>query len=56
MKTIFDKVDPRYIDCATGVCEHTNHAPNLMYMAILTGALLFVLTRNLLKLRDHLFS
>lgn len=28
MKTIFDKVDPKYIDCAAGTCEHVSHAMN----------------------------
>ena len=35
MKTIFDKVDPKYIDCAAGTCEHVSHAMNLlMYITV----------------------
>lgn len=28
MKTIFDKIDPKYIECSTGACDHANHAGN----------------------------
>ena len=28
MKTIFDKVDPTYLECSTGVCEHVSHQHN----------------------------
>ena len=35
MKTIFDKIDPAYIDCASGLCEHTSHQFNLVYLLIL---------------------
>ena len=37
MKTIFDKVDPKYLDhasagveCATGTCGHVSHSYNLI--------------------------
>lgn len=30
MKTIFDKIDPKYLECTTGTCEHTSHAGNIM--------------------------
>ena len=30
MKTIFDKIDPSYIECATGTCEHTVHNTNIV--------------------------
>jgi hypothetical protein len=30
MKTIFDKVDPKYIDCASGACEHAGHQYNMV--------------------------
>jgi hypothetical protein len=33
MKTIFDKVDPKYLECATGVCEHSSHSYNLLTLA-----------------------
>jgi len=34
MKTIFDKIDTKYIDCTTGACEHISHAYNASYIAI----------------------
>ena len=48
MKTIFDKVDPVYLDhaargveCATGACEHTSHqfsgAIFLLLFAVVTA-------------------
>lgn len=42
MKTIFDKVNPKYIDCATGICEHTSHTFNTGYIAIAVVLLLAV--------------
>lgn len=38
MKTIFDKVDPKYMECATGVCEHAAHGsvlPSYIVAAVL---------------------
>ena len=29
MKTIFDKIDPKYVECSTGVCEHAAHNHNI---------------------------
>ncbi len=28
MKSIFDKIDPKYLECYTGHCEHVIHAGN----------------------------
>ena len=28
MKTILDKVDPKYLECSTGACEHASHQFN----------------------------
>lgn len=39
MKTIFDKIDPKYIECTTGVCEHTVHTTNV-YMWIVVAILI----------------
>lgn len=25
MKTILDKIDPKYIECSVGTCEHVSH-------------------------------
>ena len=32
MKTILNKVDPKYLDCVSGLCEHTSHQFNLFYL------------------------
>ena len=42
MKTIFDKIDPKYIECTTGVCEHTSHQMNAATITILVASILFV--------------
>ena len=34
MKTIFDKIDPKYLECTTGACEHVGHTMNGLYIAI----------------------
>lgn len=34
MKSIFDKVDPKYLECTTGACEHVGHTLNGLYIAI----------------------
>lgn len=39
MKTIFDKLNPKYIECTTGVCEHVSHNTN-MYMWIAVAILI----------------
>lgn len=44
MKTIFDKVDPKYIECATGVCEHTAHGSVLPSYIVVTVLLYLVYT------------
>ena len=41
MKTIFDKIDPQYIDCATGGCEHAMHNVNALIWILPILALLF---------------
>lgn len=34
MKTIFDKIEPKYLECTTGACEHVSHNFN--------GVLIFI--------------
>ena len=34
MRTILDKVDPIYLECTTGACEHAGHDLNGLYIAI----------------------
>lgn len=43
MKTIFDKIDPKYIECTTGVCEHTAHSLNTpLWVVIATLSLILI--------------
>jgi hypothetical protein len=28
MKTVFDKIDPEFLECSTGHCQHAIHAGN----------------------------
>ena len=42
MKTIFDKVDPQYLDhaahgveCVTGTCGHVQHQYNMVTIAVI---------------------
>lgn len=39
MKTILDKIDPKYIECSTGVCEHISHSANMILWVVLGVAL-----------------
>lgn len=45
MKTIFDKIDPKYIECATGACEHASHKINYVTWFIICVALTCILTK-----------
>lgn len=52
MKTIFDKIDPQYlnhattgIDCVTGTCGHAPHAMNTITMS----CILLILACSLYK-------
>lgn len=51
MMTIFDKIDPKYIDCAAGTCEHTTHQPNLLLWTVV-GVLMIVATKIILVKRQ----
>ena len=42
MKTILHKIDPRYIECTTGVCEHVTHKINIGLWAVIVVALTYV--------------
>ena len=35
MKTIFNKIEPKYLECTTGACEHVEHKFNIVYWTIL---------------------
>jgi hypothetical protein len=41
MKTIFDKVDTKYLECATGICEHAIHMQNGLLIVTIIGLMLF---------------
>ena len=34
MNTIFNKVDPAYINCMNGICEHAEHKVNSLWWLI----------------------
>lgn len=38
MKTIFNKIEPKYLECTTGTCEHFEHKFNIVYLSILLTA------------------
>lgn len=42
MKTIFDKVDPKYIECGAGVCEHPLHQATSVIIITLLLTITFV--------------
>lgn len=35
MKTIFDQIDLKYLECTTGTCEHIVHQPNQVLILII---------------------
>ena len=35
MKTIFDKVNPKYLECISGTCEHAAHQPNMLLWCVI---------------------
>jgi len=41
MKTIFNKIDPKYIECTSGTCEHIEHKLNSAYWLIFFTAALY---------------
>lgn len=45
MKTILDKIDLKYIDCATGACEHITHKMNISIWLVLVVALVISFTK-----------
>lgn len=42
MKTIFDKVDPKYLECSTGACEHVSHMFNGSALICCSVLLLYI--------------
>lgn len=45
MKTIFDKINPQHVECATGMCEHTTHQLNTGVLIIMCVALVLTLVK-----------
>ena len=45
MKTILDKIDLKYIDCATGLCEHISHKMNTSIWLVVAVALVIGFTK-----------
>ena len=43
MKTIFDKIDPKLIECTGGVCEHTSHQLNGPLLLIISVLVVYTL-------------
>lgn len=38
MKTILDKVNPKFIECSTGMCEHVSHKLNFgLYIGLVVA-------------------
>ena len=52
MKTIFDKIDPKYIECSSGMCEHAAHT-HVLPMYILTSVITMLVVIKLSKNKDH---
>ena len=42
MKTIFDKIDPKYIECASGTCEHVAHSNNAVLWTVIAILLVWL--------------
>jgi|SaaInlStandDraft_2_1057019.scaffolds.fasta_scaffold221006_2 hypothetical protein len=43
MKTIFEKVDPKYIECGTGTCDHATHKVNSILPLLVVAAIILTL-------------
>ena len=52
MKTIFDKIDPKYVECGTGVCEHTSHA-HVLPVYLIAGSILMLYLIKTLKTKIY---
>jgi hypothetical protein len=43
MKTIFETVDPKFMKCSTGTCEHVSHKPNMcLPILLIVSAVLLI--------------
>jgi len=53
MKTIFDKIDPKYIEhatqgaeCSTGMCVHTYHTHNIAILGIIIATTVYLVLKT----------
>lgn len=44
MKTILDKINTSHLDCVSGLCEHTSHQFNSLYLLIIPAIVLGYIT------------
>jgi len=51
MKTIFDKVDTKYLDCTSGTCEHVAHNFNGILLVTIALAIVTVKVYQYLNTR-----
>mgnify|MGYP003979841733 CR=1 FL=1 len=49
MNTIFNKVDPAYINCMNGICEHAEHKVNSLWWLIPAVILSLYIARKFKK-------
>lgn len=40
MKTIFDKINPKYLECTAGSCEHISHSLNPIIIITLVSLII----------------
>lgn len=43
MKSIFDKVDPRFLECVTGTCSHTDHQAGIVVWLVMSLIILNII-------------
>ena len=58
MKTIFDKVDPKYLECGSGTCDHLEHKllPYLLVVFCLAIVYFFLQeTKELQSSQSYMF-
>jgi len=46
MKTILNKVDPNYINCMNGVCEHAEHKVNSLWWVVPVCILSYIICKT----------
>ena len=51
MQTIFDKIDPNYTNCISGVCEHAEHKVNSLWWIIPLTFLIYLYGKIKIKCR-----